>query len=532
MLPGARTASRLAGALLLVGLVAVPPPAASGQDATTEAQRAPIVFLPGLVASELACGPLPVDRVNLWPGTAIGDLVTWQSDLPGLGMVHSPTGGGGLDSRTTSSDSCGSQPFGPGTAADHEPVPERPAWCVPEARFDQDGPFASCPLADATVAYNAFGWDLQQAAAAAGRGQEVVFWPWDWRRSPADQVEAFHEEILRLQEEHGVRPTVVAHSFGNLFFREWLRYVDDLGGSGGDHVGRFLSVAGPWWGTAEAWTHPAFGQIQPGFSSMVAEALIGPEEIASAFSSFPGIYELLPTRAFGEHVRTERGGTERWLAAPQGTVDPRWISQSEVPDVVEEQLDTCPQSDVFDCLSRRFYEEAELVAPPVGFDTDGVAWAAIVGTGVATPEQICSGCAVWPDGSTDGTLVTADVAGNPVLEHRIRTTSGDGNVPLFSAIQGDDWVAPPGDDVPFYFTCGITHTDLMIDGDVLAQTIPYLLGDADLTYSGALRAEPETEESCDGSEAEPTTTTSLPIDPPAAAPAAAQPQRARPSYAG
>jgi hypothetical protein len=72
----------------------------------------------------------------------------------------------------------------------------------------------------------------------------------------------------------------------------------------------------------------------------------------------------------------------------------------------------------------------------------------------------------------------------------IRNVNGDENVPVFSGIQGTDPFAPPGDAVPFYFTCGVTHMGLVRDAPVLEQTVPFLLGDGELGYGGVFTREP------------------------------------------
>jgi hypothetical protein len=138
-----------------------------------------------------------------------------------------------------------------------------------------------------------------------------------------------------------------------------------------------------------------------------------------------------------------------WLSVPVGA-DPavsQWVAYPDIPNVVDAKFTMCPQSGVFDCPTKELYEIGRAGTPAAGFQTHGInEWVGLVGGGVNTAGQICSGCSVWPDGSTRGTLVDFD----PAILHRLQFVSGDGNVPVFSAVQGTNPADPAGDDVPFY----------------------------------------------------------------------------------
>lgn len=459
--------------------------------------NAPIVFLPGLLGSELQCGPIDVDEVNLWPGAA-DDALTWLPRFSGLGLINTMDGSGSISSRTQSSDDypfgCGQQAYGPGQVAENEPTPKQPTWCVPEKRDDEEGPFETCPIDLASAAYNTFGYQLE---AAASSGRPILMYAWDWRKDPADQVAQLANEITSLTSAKGVKVTVVAHSFGNSLFRALVERIESEGNDAGYFIGRFLGVASPWWGVSTAWEHGAFGEIQPGFASALLAERVGPQTVMDLFASSPGPYTLFPTPMFDDFVA--KGSTtdgEHWLAAPVGGVS-TWIAPDGVADIVAEQFDSCPDSSVFPCLSEDLYIEAADAMSSPGFDTSGIRdWVGIVGSGVDTALQICSDCTTWPDGSTDGQLITEDAGANSVTTHRIRMTDGDGNVPVFSAIQGTDPQAPPGDSIPFYFTCGIDHMGLMTDQGVLDQTIPYVLGTGDLSYGDTFQTNPNGTDAC------------------------------------
>jgi len=148
--------------------------------------------------------------------------------------------------------------------------------------------------------------------------------------------------------------------------------------------------------------------------------------------------------------------------------------------VVEEQFTLCPQSETFPCRARDLYELGAAGAPANGFDTGGIRdFAGVVGAGIETAGQICSRCSVWPDGGAGD-----DPTG------QVRYVNGDGNVPVFSAIQGTRPRRPPGDRVPFLFTCGISHAGLMSNPDVLVLTIPYLVGSGKLSTGDVFTATP------------------------------------------
>ncbi|MGQ0804415.1 MAG: lipase/acyltransferase domain-containing protein [Actinomycetota bacterium] len=438
-------------------------------DLSYDPARAPIVFLPGLVASELGCGAPDSTTTSLWPGTA-SDISSWNPPFGDLALVNSGSGGD-IESRTTSSAACGSESYRSGTAAEHEPRPLSPMWCAPEAQAVNPEP-VSCP-SFAVNAYSTFALGLAQQEPSDAK-RAVVNFAWDWRKSPADQAKDLDETIPRVTGKAGVKAAVVAHSFGNILFREWMRYADQ-DGSPGDRVGRFLSVAGPWWGVAEAWTHPGFGEIQPGLGFLTQT--IGTDSVKAVFQSAPGIYTLMPTRAYDDQVASNGS---HWLAAPDSAGASKWIPLDDVSGVVEQQFTVCPQSDTFPCRARELYEVAAAAAPDVGFDTGGIRdFVGVVGAGMDTAGQTCSGCTVWPDGG-----------GGDDPTGQIRYVNGGGNVPVFSAIQGTNPRRPPGDEVTFYFTCGISHIGLMTDTQVLAQTIPYVSGAGKLSHTGAFAATP------------------------------------------
>lgn len=453
-----------------------------------EPKAAPIIFIPGLLSSEIGCGPDSETITGLWPAAGT-KFSTWllliRLRFPSLGLVNTLDEFGGIDSRTTSSDQCGSVSFQGGETAQYEPAPLRPEWCLPEDADDPDPDTPkTCTLSFAEDIYASFGVAMNAQIELDGRGQLFIPFAWDWRKSPREAALTLDNIIREATAQTGVKATVVAHSFGNFVFREWLLGVKRSGGNPGEQVGRFLSVAGPWWGVATAWKHLSFGILQPTISGEALSYIIGTDTIKPVFQSSPGLYWLLPSIDYDNYVKTNASAPgEHWLATGD---DPgpssSWVPYSGVGEVVDQLFDQCPQSDIFPCLSRRLYDQAVENMPVTGFDRGGLHdFTGLVGSGLSTALQICDGCEEWPDGGDDG------AEGSTHLE---RTTTGDENVPVFSAIQGDDPVHPPGDPIDLFFTCGVSHDDLMINEDILSRIVPYLTGDADLSFDTVFRDTP------------------------------------------
>ena len=474
---------------------ASPASATSAAPLARDDASAPVVFLPGLLGSALSCG-----SVNLWPG-GTSDLIKWDQHFAALPIVNAVEDGK-LVHRTASSNACGSVPFAGGTVAVDEPRAVSALWCMPEKASELSIDAQACRTLEHT-AYATFGLAVQAQLKANGRGQPWVPYGWDWRLAPEVQVAAFHDKLKRVTAARGRKATVLAHSFGNTFFRAWVTHVESLGERAGDYVGRFVSVAGPWWGVATAWTHPAYGSLQPGLQSRIASDLIGVATVAEVFSSMPGTYSLLPHAAFDEYVSTLPGKRgEHWLAVAEvGAVSKRsaYVPFANVPSVVKTALDRCPEPAIFPCQNERLYRDAQRRMPKVGFNKSGIKdWVGIVGAGVQTALQICHGCDEWPSGTADeATSSTADGPFSDSLtpigitsKHLTRTTNGDANVPVFSAIQGSDPNAPPGEKVEFFFTCGITHMGLMTEERILERLVPYVTGEAPLGYDEVLTRVP------------------------------------------
>ncbi len=486
-----RPVSLAVGTLLIAALLSACSSTGSGSRQPSlpyQPRQAPVVFIPGLVGSALACGPRDGSAASLWPPTATSTAPRFGD----LALVNTVDARGHLTSRTTSSapypSGCGSRPDGGGSVAQYEPVTSGALWCAPAPQAMGVDPVAcSSPAADQ---YSSFGLTMESQIEVDGRKQDFTSLPWDWRQSPTAPVARLQRLLEAVTKRAGVRATVVAHSFGNLVYREWTRWARAHGGA--DRlVGRFVSIAGPWWGVSTAWTHPAFGLLQPGADAEALSQYEGLDATAAVFQSAPGTYSLLPTAGFTKEVTRELGG-RGWLAIPDPTGSASsWVPQSKIADAASAQFRSCPQREQFPCQVRSLVHAAQASAPAPGFVTGGVEWIGIVGSGVPTAGQICSGCTEFPGGSTDGIAGPSVPAGSaPETVWRMRPVNGDGNVAFFSAIQGTDPSTPPGDHVAFHFTCGHTHMGLVRDSDVLARVVPFLLGDSPLGSNKVFAAKP------------------------------------------
>jgi Lecithin:cholesterol acyltransferase len=454
-------------------LAASAPPAAGAAPASYDPARAPIVFLPGVIGSELECASR-----NLWPGEAT-TIRNWTASFGALASVNVRRGGR-IVTRTTSSPACGRRPYGAGGIAASEPRQISPTWCFPEAIGANPAAGPEYPCSSPSWATNQYGY-FGKLLQTVSRGR-LVSYGWDWRHSPRAQAGRLDAEIRTLARR-GVKVTVVAHSFGNLLFREWLRVLEARRESPGRYVGRFVSIAGPWWGVATGWTHPAWGELQPGARPLTLSLALGIGRVRQAFASGPGTYWLFPLAAFDRHVARARPG-EHWLATARA-----WIPFDRVGGQVRHWLSSCPQPRAFPCQSEALYGAAQSHQPRPGFDRGGIRdWVGIVGSGLGTPLQICQGCRRWPDGRRDGRLVVAFTG--QARFNRIRETSGDKNVPVFSAIQGTRPDRPPGDRVPFYFACRVSHMGLVQDRQVTSRVAAYATGLGPLVHDRVLRRLP------------------------------------------
>lgn len=452
-------------------------------------QRAPIVFLPGLVASELSCGP-GATATNLWPGQA-RSFLTWpiRRLFPALGRVNLVRKNGSIVGRDVSSSQCGSRRWAGGTVARHRVVPVSAQWCSPEARGPIDSAPHPCTVKDSAVAYADFGLALENQIATDARGQIFTSYAWDWRRPPRDQVDGLDRLVTQLTKRTGVKATIVAHSFGNLLMREWIRSVQRRHRVPGARVGRFLSVAGPWWGVATAWEHLAYGSLQPTLQGQILNTRVGRATLREVFSSSSGLYTLLPTRQFDGYLASQpQSEGESWLAQrPRRGVRSRWIPYRSVPGAIGSTLTTCPESSAFPCQARAMYDAAVRASPTPNFTAGGIKdFVGVVGSGVATAYQFCDRCLKWPDGGAD---TMAEANGGPV-PHRTRKGSGDGNVPVFSATFGQNAQPTRGPLTSYFFACGVTHMGLMQNASVLARMVPYLTGDAALDFDDVLASTP------------------------------------------
>jgi len=438
-----------------------------------------VLFLPGFLGSELACEH-DGNRNLVWPGSVDGVKV--NSDIGALGIINTIQGGK-VESQTTSSKSCGAKKFEQGSVALNDPQPVSATWCIPESS-GAIGPGAHSCAVYQTPVYSELGITMQDTSEQLGRPFEA--WAWDWRLDPRQQVPRLHETIVNMRQQTGAKVTVLAHSFGNTLFEAWIDYVEAKGEQAGDYVGRFVGAGSPWWGVTGL-RPDVQGELQPGLVASVLSHIIGNQLIASTFSSMPGPYHLLPTRWYDEYIAQQNNTKgQGWLAAESNDGKSYWVPYNGVGQTLGAALDSCPQQETFPCQAQKLYDESGVAERAEGFNRSGIAdWVQIVGSGVPTTEQFCLGCTDWPSSNQKRVVKQQETT-----DTLTTSTSGDELVPVFSAIRGSNPRDPAGDDVDFFFTCGIKHTALVTDQSILDQLAPYLWGDGVMSYGGVFSDEP------------------------------------------
>jgi pSer/pThr/pTyr-binding forkhead associated (FHA) protein len=129
---------------------------------------------------------------------------------------------------------------------------------------------------------------------------------YDWRQDIRRSSRRLAEMVASLPVRGPV--VLIAHSMGTLVSRY---YVECLGGK--DRVSRLLLIGGPHQGTPTAVTSLAMG------ANLLPFGLLG-DRLRRLISSFPSIYQILPTYACGidqngEHINML--DNEQWLSSEQ-----------------------------------------------------------------------------------------------------------------------------------------------------------------------------------------------------------------------
>jgi pSer/pThr/pTyr-binding forkhead associated (FHA) protein len=115
-------------------------------------------------------------------------------------------------------------------------------------------------------------------------GLDLLEFPYDWRQDLRTSARKLREAIGRWREEQGHgRVTVLAHSLGCMVSRY---YVERLGGKG--EVERLVLMGGPLYGVPKIFLVVLLGR------SLLPFGLMG-DRIREVVATFPSVYQILPT---------------------------------------------------------------------------------------------------------------------------------------------------------------------------------------------------------------------------------------------
>ncbi|MGW7721533.1 alpha/beta fold hydrolase [Streptomyces chartreusis] len=201
----------------------------------------PVIFIPGVMGTELKCG-----NSTIWPR-----VLPWGPNLRRL-MLR-PDG-------KTSVESC----VKPGN------------------------------IIKKVAGQDIYGTTLQGLEALPGA--KIYPFPYDWRMSPGDAVPALNRLVDQaLAETKADKVVIYAHSMGGLVAR-W--YVDDA--ERASKVDRVLTVGTPYLGSPKSWFALAHGYSTP-TGDIGLDALLSNGPLKELARNLTGLYFLYPDRQFVKH---------------------------------------------------------------------------------------------------------------------------------------------------------------------------------------------------------------------------------------
>jgi Lecithin:cholesterol acyltransferase/WD40-like Beta Propeller Repeat len=234
-------------------------PVSLGEIGDIQPQQLPIIYLPGILSSEIDCNQSPV-----WPPAG--------SPFPNLSLLELAP-----DGKTNAG--CGSA--GPGNAIGKI--------------------FGTI---DVGAGVSSFLAGLKLPPGAGGGPFPTKTLGWDWRKRPQESVERLEEFVMKqldgpLQKAEGVtRVTLMGHSYGGLLIRAFMEQHQN-------QVGRVLTVGTPYLGAPKAIFPLAFGVTAP-LEPLGADLLLNRDELQMLARNLSGLYELFPTSAYGHWLRESK----------------------------------------------------------------------------------------------------------------------------------------------------------------------------------------------------------------------------------
>ena len=278
-------------------------PAASGAAAPPPTPKlVPLIFIPGIMGTEIVDNQLLFPDTKLWP----------QAALPGLDRLFSDLAlDPNLHDRST-------------------------------VNIDIRGPVLNVAGLDQ---YNRTVDVLQGAGYEQGDGSDATLFlfGYDWRRSVADNSsdKATQQRLAQkvrdvMSQTHRSRVDILAHSQGGLVAMTFLATHPDLV----QHVRRVVTIATPILGAAKAigiakWARPCeFGGLNCKLNGDLMD------RARDAVVNMPGVYELFPTSSYAEAVGTSpitspdglQLSFDRWhqiLAAPDHPLNMQVLNEAD-----------------------------------------------------------------------------------------------------------------------------------------------------------------------------------------------------------
>lgn len=276
--------------------------------------------------------------------------------------------------------------------------------------------------------------DIYKAVAVYVRatfGSRGTLFGWDWRKRPQPsfiELETAIDDALahsgpwKAQDTN--RVVLWGHSYGGLLIRQFIKT------SGGDRVGRVLTVGTPSWGAPKTFLALAFGVESPVASAM--DAVMNNERLKGLAKNLSGLYNLLPSNAFPSWLSVD--GVLQGQAGVSS-----FIGQIGGNSALFNQAASDHQN-LFD----GFYDHGGRI------DVQ-----AVVGTGLNTVRSI--NVQYGDDGTFEDVIGSFD--------------NGDSTVPGRSGAQGPVGggnTSHMGDPIHVQYTCNISHVPLPGDGKVLS----------------------------------------------------------------
>ncbi len=296
-------------------------------------------------------------------------------------------------------------------------------------------------------------------------GVNPYFHAYDWRKNvydwqqPRDPATIDLDALVdsALKETNSNKVTLLAHSMGGLLARA---YIDDPALAA--KISRVVTLGTPYWGAPKAWLPLVHGVQNPtlglsdvsGYSELkelYANFLLGREGAKELSRNMGGLYRLLPSEEYTGRHTWLFVGSKNALGEGRGV----WIGRDA--GSVQQHIGEPPINGNTSLVSAAYFSHREIN----GFETNGVDYRVIVGTGLPTVVKFLE----------DTKFADSDVG--------IRLGNGDKTVPVSSAVQGEIGGPYLGEPVDITYVCGVDHSALTSNQAVLGALTPLLLqGDA------------------------------------------------------